>query len=178
MNFLHHCTIFPWLLYILSNIFLFYQGGQEDTLSCQIGRPLNSQESYKVSIEYDVRKIPAATPRLFWSNVVVQSNSEGSKDTDRTNDQSNRQKIVLFLVQFKQIIAQNANNMYQVFLFSVNFEIPLVTEADLQITGNNIENRMGYIENEKYLNKTFQHIYQVSKSLSTPISGVTLEVRN
>ena len=78
----------------------------------------------------------------------------------------------------KPIIAQNANNMYQVFLFSVNFEIPLVTEADLQITGNNIENRMGYIENEKYLNKTFQHIYQVSKSLSTPISGVTLEVRN
>ena len=69
------------------------------------------------------------------------------------------------------------NKLY-IFLFPVNFEIPLVTEADLQITGNNIENRMGYIENEKYLNKTFQHIYQVSKSLSTPISGVTLEVRN
>ena len=87
-------------------------------------------------------------------------------------------KSYFFLFNSKPIIAQNANNMYQVFLFSVNFEIPLVTEADLQITGNNIENRMGYIENEKYLNKTFQHIYQVSKSLSTPISGVTLEVRN
>ena len=63
------------------------------------------------------------------------------------------------------------------FLFSVNFEMPLVTEADLQVTGNNIETKLGYIENEKYLNKTFQHTYQVSKSLSSPISGVTLEVR-
>ena len=58
----------------------------------------------------------------------------------------------------------------------MNFEIPLVTEADLQITGNNIETRLGYIENEKYLNKTFQHTYQVSKSLSSPIKDVSLEV--
>ena len=37
---------------------------------------------------------------------------------------------------------------------------------------------MGYIENEIYLNKSFQHIYQVSKTLSTPITGVSLEVLN
>jgi len=121
-------------------------GGQDDILNCQIGRPLKSMESYEVSIEYDVRKIPAATERLFWNNVYVQSNSEGSKDIDRTND-------------------------------NINFELPLVTEADLQITGNNIENEMGYIENEIYLNKSFQHIYQVSKTLSTPITGVSLEVQ-
>ena len=53
-------------------------------------------ESYKVSIEYDVRNIPAATERLFWRDVYVQSNSEGSKDIDRSNDRGN----ILYVLYF------------------------------------------------------------------------------
>ena len=57
-----------------------------------------------------------------------------------------------------------------------NFEVPLVTEADLQITGEAIQKTLPYIQNERFLNKTFEHSYQVSKSLSSPITGVSLEV--
>ena len=62
-------------------------------------------ESYKVSIEYDVRKIPAATPRLLWKDVYVQSNSEGSNDIDRTNDKSNFQPASINLI----IITRNVS---------------------------------------------------------------------
>jgi hypothetical protein len=54
--------------------------------------------------------------------------------------------------------------------------VPLVIEADLQITGDAVQKTLPYIQNERFLNKTFEHSYQVSKSLSTPITGVSLEV--
>ena len=85
-------------------LYTYYQGGQDDILNCQIGRPLKSMESYKVSIEYDVRKIPAATPRLFWKDVYVQSNSEGSNDIDRTNDRSKFQPVFVVLILIRYII--------------------------------------------------------------------------
>ena len=48
-------------------------------------------------IEYDVRTIPAGSQRLFWQNIYVQSNSGGSKDEDRTNDNSKKYRSIYHL---------------------------------------------------------------------------------
>ena len=61
-------------------------------------------------------------------------------------------------------------------LFAVDFEIKLVTEADLQISGDAIKDPKIYTQDDKFLNKTFEHTYQVSKILSSPVTGVLLEV--
>ena len=57
-----------------------------------------------------------------------------------------------------------------------NFEIPLVTEADLKINGNVNKNSFSYMDGPVFLNKTFEHTYTMSKSLNTPISGASIEV--
>ena len=51
-----------------------------------------------------------------------------------------------------------------------------MTEADLQISGDNIEDPKKYTEGDIFLNKTFIHTYQVSKFLSSPVNDVLLEV--
>ena len=53
-----------------------------------------------------------------------------------------------------------------------------MTEADLQISENTIEDPIVYTEANTFLNKTFEHTYQVSKILSSPLTGVLLEVLN
>ena len=60
--------------------------------------------------------------------------------------------------------------------FAVNFDIKLITEADLQISGHTAKDAKIYTEDNKYLDKTYEHTYQVSKFLSSPINGIVLEV--
>ena len=62
------------------------------------------------------------------------------------------------------------------FHFLENFEIPLLTEADLKINGNVNKESFSYMNGPQFLNKTFEHTYTISKSLSTPISGASIEV--
>ena len=60
--------------------------------------------------------------------------------------------------------------------FAVNFDIKLITEADLQISGYTSKDAKIYTEENKYLDKTYEHTYQVSKFLSSPINGIEIEV--
>ena len=60
---------------------------------------MKAEESYEILIEYDVTRIVAARPNLFWEYINVKSNQapEVSKDVDRSNDNGNEFKNIVQL---------------------------------------------------------------------------------